>query len=124
MRQTLWTVPLLCLLAAGPLGADEAKDLLDRAVKAQGGEEKLAKARAATFKTKGTVQANGMQVELGGDAAVQGDGLFRWNATIAFMGRTENGIIVVTPEKIWGKGGDRATEEAPAEAAFLRDVFR
>ena len=124
MRQTLWIAPLLCLLAAAPLRADEAKDLLDRAIKAQGGEQKLKAAHAVTFKTKGTIQANGIQVELGGDATAQGAGLVRWNVSFTAMGRTESGVIVVTPEKIWGKGGNRPTEEAPAEAAFIRDVFR
>src|SRR5437879_4124768 len=123
MRQTLWTAPLVCLLAAAPLRADEAKDLLDRAIKAQGGEEKLNKAQAATFKTKGNIQANGIQVELAGDASVHGAGLVRWELTFTAMGRTESGVLVVTPEKIWAKGGNRPAEEAPAEVAFLRDVF-
>jgi hypothetical protein len=125
MRQIVWTAALVCLIAAAPLRADEATALLDRAIKAQGGEEKLKAAQSASFKTKGTVTAGGMQVDLAGDAAVQGDGLYRWNVTFSAMGRTESGVIVVTPEKIWGKGGNQANaEEAPAEAAFLRDVFR
>jgi hypothetical protein len=125
MRQTMCTAALICLFAAAPLRADEAKALLERAIKAQGGEEKLKAAQAATFKTKGNVLADGQQVELGGDATVQGDGHYRWSASITFMGRTENGVIVITPEKIWGKGGNQANaEEAPAEAAFVRDVFR
>jgi len=37
MRPTLWTASLLALLAAAPLRADEARALLDRVIKAQGG---------------------------------------------------------------------------------------
>ncbi len=56
--------------------------------------------------------------------AVQGVDHIRWNATINEMGRMESGTIVVTPEKIWGKGSNAEAEEAPMDFAFIRDVFR
>ncbi len=98
--------------------------LLDRAIKAQGGDEKLSKAQGATFNTKGTIEVENMKGEVTGDVAVQGEDHIRWNATFSAMGRMDSGTIVVTPEKIWGKGGNREAEEAPKEIAFIRDVFR
>ncbi len=63
-----------------------------------------------------------MKAEVTGDVAVQGEDHIRWNATITAMGRGESGTIVVTPEKIWGKGGNREAEEAPKDAAFIRCI--
>jgi hypothetical protein len=121
--QTLWTAPLLCLLVNATV-PDEATTLLDRAIKAQGGDEKLGKTLCATFTTKGTIEVENMKGELSGDTASQSADHIRWNVSFSFMGRTESGTIIVTPEKIWAKGGNREVEEAPKEVAFIRDVFR
>jgi len=40
------------------------------------------------------------------------------------MGRTNNAILVVTPEKIWNGNGTQQGRELPAAFAFLRDAFR
>jgi hypothetical protein len=119
----LWSAHLVCLMVGTPL-ADEATTLLDRAIKAQGGEEKLNKAQGATFQVKGTADIEGMKAELGGDVSTQGANNIHWNAAFTAMGRTENGTIIITSEKIWAKGGNREAEEAPKEVAFIRDVFR
>src|SRR5262249_15237214 len=101
MRPILWAAALLCLLAAGPLRADEATALLDRAVEAQGGDERLAKARGLTCRTRGSLQLSNAALDLDGEAAAQGTGLVRWKVSFATMGRTNSAILVVTPDKIW-----------------------
>ncbi len=125
MLQSLWTAPLLCLLVSAPV-PDETTTLLDRVIKAQGGDEKLSKAKGATFTTKGTAGADGMKAEIKGDVAVQGVDRIRWNFTFTAMGREQSGTLVVTAEKIWAKGGggNGDTEEAPKEEDFIHDVFR
>jgi hypothetical protein len=124
MRPILWTASLLCLLAAAPVRADEAGDLLDRAVKAQGGDERLSKAQGITCRTKGHLQLQNVAFDLDGEATAQGTGLFRWKVSFSVMGRTNDALLVVTPEKIWNSNANRPANELPAEFAFLREVFR
>src|SRR5262249_47048090 len=54
--------------------ADEQADLkvlLDKAIKARGGEEKLAKYKAATWKAKGKFHGLGQPFDFGGEWATQ-----------------------------------------------------
>src|SRR5262249_36799618 len=61
MRHLLASIGVIGLVLgfAGSGRADELKDLLDKAIKAHGGEEKLAKIKAARTKTKGTIELGG-----------------------------------------------------------------
>ncbi|MCI0377620.1 MAG: hypothetical protein L0215_08445 [Gemmataceae bacterium] len=62
MRNHQATLLAVCLTLAaiGAVGAqqDEAKAVLEKAIKAHGGEKQLAKLRAVRFKAKGTLEAN------------------------------------------------------------------
>jgi outer membrane lipoprotein-sorting protein len=123
LLQTLWT-PLLFLMVAAPV-PDETRSLLDRVIRAQGGDEKLSKAQGATFTTKATIEAEGIKVDLTGDVAAQADDHVRWNVTLMFMGQPgTSGTMIVTPDKIWSKGANMEAEESPKDALFIRDVFR
>src|SRR6266404_2493348 len=68
------TVGLGLLLTVGlRLQADEqaeAKRIIDKAIKAMGGEEKLAKYKAITSKGKGKINVMGNEIEFTFDAAV------------------------------------------------------
>jgi hypothetical protein len=67
-------VACLVLGAAGFLRADaegDAKAIIAKAIKATGGEDKLAKFKAATWKGKGAVHVMGQNYEFTGDWAVQ-----------------------------------------------------
>src|ERR1700678_1275932 len=124
MLQTLWTAPLLSLILSA-LVPDEAATLLDRAIKAQGGDEKLSKAQGATFTAKGTLELGDIKAELSGDFAVQAVDHTHWNVTLNAMGQSQSGMIVINPTKIWAKVANQEAKEAPAaEQAFLRDAFR
>src|SRR4051812_5104351 len=72
---------LLAVSAAwGAARADERSDALaviDKAVKAAGGEERLAKVKAATWKGKGKYFGVGGGVDLAGEWAIQGADRFR-----------------------------------------------
>ncbi len=50
----------------------EAKVVIDKAIKAAGGEEKLTKARVLTWTVKGTVTVNGNDGALTGKTTVEG----------------------------------------------------
>ena len=55
----------------------DAKSILDKAIKAMGGEEKLAKVEAYSWKAKGTVNFNGNENESHGEVTVKGLDHFR-----------------------------------------------
>jgi hypothetical protein len=102
----------------------EARTLLDRVIKAQGGDEKLSQSQGATFTIKGTYEDNETKGEFTGDVAVQGVDYSRWNTTyVADMGKgSVSETQVVTPEKIWEKLDNKEAMDWSNEAAFQRDV--
>ena len=61
-------------MVVGLVRADEkdAKAILDRAIKASGGEEKLAKVEAFSWKSKGIVIFNGNENESSNQVTVKG----------------------------------------------------
>src|SRR3954454_21316649 len=69
MRKYCWAT-LGLVLVAGAVRADE-RALLDKAIQAVGGEENLAKFKAATWKSKGKFYGFGDVVDYHGDFAVQ-----------------------------------------------------
>ncbi|TMQ33295.1 MAG: hypothetical protein E6K70_13850, partial [Planctomycetota bacterium] len=69
---------LVTVVASGLSGsarADDAKDpqaILDKAIKALGGEEKLSKVKAASWKGKGTINFGGNEMEFTSQTTAQG----------------------------------------------------
>jgi hypothetical protein len=124
MRTTVLTALTAGLLLAAPARADEARKLLDQAIAAQGGADRLAKQGDVTFKGKGQFTVENLKVDLAGDMAAQSDRRFRVNVEFTTMGRTEGGTLVIDGDKGWAQGGGRKAEDLPKEARFLGDVFR
>jgi hypothetical protein len=101
-------------LAAGPAAivarADD-KDpqaILDKAIKAVGGEEKLKKAEAISWKTKGTINFGGNENEVTGLSIAKGLDHFRRETEI--NGGERKFIIVLSGEKGWRKFGEEPME--------------
>ena len=87
-----------CLLAACSQGrADdkEVKTILDKAIKAMGGEEKLAKIEAFSWKSKGVVTINGEDREIKGEATTKGLDHYRRE----FGNDQFHGVVVLNGEK-------------------------
>src|SRR5690242_6657035 len=113
MRFSVATLAFLFMLAGGhALRADEAevKAVLDKAIKALGGEEKLAKAKALKFKTKGTITINGNDSEVSGETTVQGLQQRRSEFEGEFNGNKFKGVTVVNNDKGWRKFGEMAMD--------------
>src|SRR5947209_6498005 len=69
----MFTVSLLAGLAGSARGEDtKATDVLDKAIKAIGGQEKLDKIKGITWKAKGTITINGDDSEFTSQATAQG----------------------------------------------------
>jgi hypothetical protein len=116
---TLAGMVALGIGVAGPVRAADTKDataILDSAIKALGGEEKLGKVKAASWKTKGTITFQGSDNPFTGQTTVtfQGsDNPFTGQTTVQgleqsrqefegeFGGSTFKGVTVVAGEKGW-----------------------
>src|SRR5262249_17225569 len=80
MRGILWLSPALLLWAAPARGdeAAEARKVLDKAIQALGGQDKLAKLDAVTWKSKGKLTVEGVTVEFQDELSVSGTDRLRW----------------------------------------------
>ena len=110
-------VAALGLLAVPAVRAegDPTKAILDRAVKALGGENKLAAAGGLTWKVSGSLEIEGMRIDLSGDWSAQGLDRYRWDAQASVMGRTENATVVAVGGKVWARDGRDRVMDAPKE---------
>ncbi|HZU37447.1 MAG TPA: hypothetical protein VFA18_16095 [Gemmataceae bacterium] len=88
--------------------ADEkdAKAILDKAIKAVGGEAKLGPITAATWKTKGKISFGGGDNEFTTQVTFQGLDHFRQEFEGEFGGNKVQGVTVLNGDKAWRKFGD------------------
>jgi hypothetical protein len=120
----LVTAVIACL--GGPVRADEkeAKAVIDKAIKAVGGEEVLGKAGVVTWKTKGTLTFNGEEGQISGTSTAQGLDRYRGDFEGNFGGNMFKGVTVVNGDKGWRKFGDDTTElDADALANEKRTIY-
>jgi hypothetical protein len=99
-------IAAVCVTSLATARADEteAKAVVDKAVKAAGGEEKLAKVGAYTFKSKASITFNGNESEFDGKVTIQGLDHYRNE----FGNDQFQGVIVLSGDKGWRKFGDNA----------------
>jgi hypothetical protein len=113
-------------LMAGHLQAADPKveEILSKAIKAQGGEEKLSKAQAATWKTKGKLTIQGNENDMSVVATVQGLDQFYTEFEGDFGGNKFKGITVLNGDKGWRKFGDMVMEmDADAVSNEKRMIY-
>ncbi|MDR3633333.1 MAG: hypothetical protein P4L84_05805 [Isosphaeraceae bacterium] len=99
---------LVAAFALSPARADDAgaHAVLDKAIKALGGEEKLAKASALTWKAKGKITFNDNTNEFTSHATVRGLDHYRSEFEGEFNGNPIKGVTVLNGDKGWRKFGD------------------
>jgi hypothetical protein len=129
MRRIIGTV-CVAALVCGPVGlarAAEGKDaqaIVDKAIKALGGEEKLAAAKGATWKAKGTIEINGGENPFTTHTTVQGLDHLRQEFEGEFGGNTVKGVVVVNGDKGWRSfGGQKAELEGDMLANQKRNIY-
>src|SRR5271165_2194385 len=84
----------------------DAKAILDKAIKAVGGEEKLAKAEAFSWKSKGTVNFGGNESDSTEEVTAKGLDHYRRE-----FGNDQFHVeVVLAGDKGWRKFGDNASE--------------
>lgn len=102
----------------------EVNAVLEKAIKAAGGEEKLGKAVAATWKAKGKMTFNDNTSDFNSQATVQGLDHFRSEFEGEFNGNAVKGVTVLAGDKAWRKFGDNLNElEGDALTNQKRTVY-
>lgn len=109
-----------------PASADEqeAKGVVDKAIKAAGGQDALDRAGALSWKSKGTITFNGNASEITIVSTAQGLDRFRAEFEGEFNGNSVKGVTVLNGDKGWRKVGDNSTEfEGDALAREKRNHY-
>ncbi len=129
MRRTWCPLLVVGLTLSGPaaLRADEqaeARKLIDRAIRAAGGREKLSKLQALTWKNKGTVKVNETDIPFSGEASLQGDDRYSWSVEVTLEGQVRRGVLAIKGTRGWLRAEDQPAQDMPAELfSFLRPLF-
>ena len=98
------------LLAAGAgARADDLQAILDKAVKAHGGAEKLAKQGTIQIKTKGTIEVAG-GLSFTDETIIQPPGQVKTNTQLDVNGQTVTVSVVFDKDKGWVKTGDKVMD--------------
>ncbi len=110
MKRVIGAV-LMTALVSGLGGAARADDkdvqaVLDKGIKALGGEEKLGKVKAAAWKAKGKISFGGNDNDFTNQTTVQGLDHFRSEFEADFGGNKLQGVTVLSGDKGWRKFGD------------------
>jgi hypothetical protein len=98
---------------AVPARADDAKEaraLVDKAIKAHGGAEAVAKYQAAVGTFKGTFHGMGMEVPMTGEISTFGGDKIKVDVQIEAGGMKIPVVSVLNGDKGWLKVGDTVTE--------------
>jgi hypothetical protein len=98
---------MLALLAVAARAEDPpAGPLLDKAIKAVGGEERLGKIKAVSYKSKAKITIEGNENEMKIDMTLQGFDHYRSEFEGKFGENEFKGLTVLSGDKAWRKFGE------------------
>jgi hypothetical protein len=104
--------------------APDANAVLDKAIKALGGEEKLGKVKAASWRTKGTITFGGNDNSVTIQGTVQGLDHTRQEFEGEFGGNQIKGVTVLAGDKGWREfNGNRMEMDKDAVANEKRTIY-
>jgi hypothetical protein len=114
------------LLAAGPVRAqeNEARAIVEKAIKAHGGEDKLTKMKAVHSKTKGTLHIQGMELAMTEENRVQLPNRFRNETQLTVNNMNFNVVVVFNGQKGWVQAMGQTKElEGKALEALQQVIY-
>lgn len=127
MRKTLWASLVVCLLLTSRgLKADEPaeiKPLIDKAVTAMGGPEKLARFKNATWKGKGTIKSGTGDFGFTEDSYMQPPSQYRFDLEIDAAGQKIKEVVVINGDKGWIKIADMTADLNKDQLTAFKDYF-
>jgi hypothetical protein len=109
MKRMLTCAVVAILSLGAPVRADDANAIIEKAVKALGGREKLEKVHAAEAKTKGTLNFGGNETPLTAHAISQGVDHYALDFEGKFGGGEIKGATVIAGNKGWRKLGEEVS---------------
>jgi hypothetical protein len=121
--------PFLAILLVSTTGGvsrgddKDPKAILDKAIQALGGEDKLKKAESATWKTKATITFNGNENSLSVQATVQGLDHYRAEVEGEFGGNEFKGVVVVNGNKGWRNFQEKMEIDEDGLANEKRQIY-
>lgn len=92
---------VLALFVGSVRADDNLKAVVEKAIKAHGGEEKLSKFQASKIKAKGSMSAMGVDIDFNAEAASQLPDKIRVDLKLEIMGQAINVIQVYDGKKGW-----------------------
>ncbi|HLJ95738.1 MAG TPA: hypothetical protein VKU02_21355 [Gemmataceae bacterium] len=124
--RTTWCVAaiVLALAAAGGARADDKADLravIDKAIRARGGEEKLAQVKAVHFKGKGQYYGMGAAIDYTDEWNIQPPEKWRIQLQFDVNGMKFTFLMVFDGKKGWRKINDDTVELNPDELAEAKE---
>jgi hypothetical protein len=122
-RAIVGTLLVLGLVGIGR--ADEGKDaraLLDRAIKAMGGEKVLAAEGSLAGKSKGNVVVNNVKMPASNEWTVQGTDRLKWTTEVTINDKPVNITLGLDRGKGWLQAGDAKAGDFPKDylPAFVK----
>lgn len=114
---------LVLALAASARAQDGARAVIEKAIKAHGGEAQLAKLRADRVEAKGTVYLNDMQVPFTATTLVQLPGQFKNTMRIALKNGPATVVQVLNGDKGWVSVNGQVREAEGKELAQMKDMM-
>src|SRR5437879_5745793 len=121
MRIRLMLTLVTLGLAVGPAAADDAKAVIEKAIKAHGGEEKLTKFKATKVKAKGTLQLMGVDIEFTAEASAMFPDRYREEIKMDIMGNMLSIVQVFDGKKGWVSSQGMTMEVNGAQLDQLKD---
>lgn len=108
-------------LPARPDDAQEARALVDRAIKAHGGAEAVGKFKASVVGFKGTFHGMGMEIPMTGEISTFGAENLKADVEVEAGGQKVRVVNVVAGDKGWNKLGPDTKEMRKDEVAEARE---
>lgn len=101
---------LVCDVSALANAADDAAAVVDKAIKALGGEAKFSKAKAFTWKTKGTIRFGDNENHFNAETTLAALDRVRQEFGGDFGGNPVKAVVVLDGDRAWRKFGDMTQE--------------
>lgn len=129
MRKILWVGLAGCLalgLASSGQSGEQAQlqALVDKGIKAAGGDKALGKFKAGTCKLKGKILEGGKDAAFTFDASLQGTDKVKLDGEVDVQGMQAKATFVLNGDQAWFKMMDKVDEAPKGAITAIKDMTR
>jgi hypothetical protein len=124
MRRLLYSALALAVVAPAGRAQDDAKAVIEKAIKAHGGAEALDKYKAGRIKSKGVVTVAGMEITVAGTSVFQLPNQSKSQLEMEVMGQKVPIVQLVNGDKVsLSVGGNKREELTDAQIAEAKNAL-